>query len=316
MCVDSSAHSRAAKPEFMQVFGIRTDIGCGFPNRKPIGSEFLAEPNWHRVLHVGAAGLHHFPEFFALLVEAPSDRVEHWIEFLQFDECGQAHRGREDVVRRLPIVDVVVGMNSFVLAQPAAEDLFGAIGDYLVRIHVEADAGARLKDINHKLAVPFAVDHLLCGSNDGVGNLRVYQPKLLVGFRRCSLDHGNSADQRRVRPHSRNRIILHRARSLYAVIDMRRNLFWANGVFLKTSANGRGRGHDCSSNRKRTESCKKHSGTLDYKRCPIRCCMLSPQQNQPSEALRENSYPRSNRNAACLLPLRSSSSAAKIQFQS
>ena len=81
---------------------------------------------------MGASRFHYLPELFAFFLKATRDSLEHGIKFFQLDQCGQAHGGREDIIGGLPVVDMIVGMNSFVLAQLAAEKLFCAIGDYFV----------------------------------------------------------------------------------------------------------------------------------------------------------------------------------------
>src|SRR5262249_1833643 len=173
MSIDTSADSGAAESQFMQILGVGADVVCSLPNRQPVSGKFLPEPNWHSVLHVRSARLHYFPELLALLFKARGDRIEYGIELLQFDERCQTHRRWEDVVRRLSIVDVIVWMNPLVLAKLAAKNLLRTVGDDFVRVHVKADTGSCLKDIHDELAIPFAVDDLLCRSNDGVRNFRV-----------------------------------------------------------------------------------------------------------------------------------------------
>ncbi len=63
------------------------------------------------------------------------------------------------------------GMDT-VLAQPAAQDLGGPVGDDLVDIHIVAGAGAGLEGIHDKLVVPFAFDHFLGGLADGARRVR------------------------------------------------------------------------------------------------------------------------------------------------
>ena len=46
-----------------------------------------------------------------LASNAANQRIEHGIEFSSSSRRGQAHGRRENVVRGLPIIDVIVGMH-------------------------------------------------------------------------------------------------------------------------------------------------------------------------------------------------------------
>ena len=99
-----------------------------------------------------------------------------------------------DVVARLAAIDVVVRMNRFVAAF-AAEDLAGAVGDHLVRVHVGGGAGTGLENIHHKLMVPFAVDDLLRGLLDGRRNFRRHVTQTGIRGGRVLLDQAQRADE-------------------------------------------------------------------------------------------------------------------------
>ena len=86
-------------------------------------------------------------------------------------------RGK-DVVRRLPEVDVVVGMD--VLAGEAC--------DHLVRVHVRRGARARLEDVDRKLVVELAGGHAVGGGGDALRLVRVEQAELGVDARGGGLD--------------------------------------------------------------------------------------------------------------------------------
>ena len=78
-----------------------------------VARELLAEADRHRVLQVGAADLDHVVELLRLAVErrrqraaAPGSRIS-----LDRQVGGDVDGGRDDVVARLPGVDVVVGVD-------------------------------------------------------------------------------------------------------------------------------------------------------------------------------------------------------------
>ena len=124
-----------------------------------------------------------------------SERVEHWIQVLERQQRSQAHGGGENIVGGLTVVHVVVGMNVGVLAELAAENFVGAIGDDLVGVHVEADAGAGLKNIDQKFLIPLAVDDFLRSLRDGVGTMRVDQAEFFVGLCGGTLDQAKSSNE-------------------------------------------------------------------------------------------------------------------------
>ena len=92
----------------------------------------------------------------------------------------------EDVVRRLPHVDVVVRVH--VLA--------GERGDHLVRVHVRRGARAGLEDVDRELVVELAARDPVAGRGDPLGLLGVEQPELGVDARRGGLDPAEPARRR------------------------------------------------------------------------------------------------------------------------
>ena len=91
--------------------------------------------------------------------------------------------GREDVVRALAHVDVVVRVH--VVA--------GERGDHLVRVHVRARAGAGLEDVDRELVVVLAVRDRVAGGGDPLRLVRIEQPELGVRPRRGGLDPAEPA---------------------------------------------------------------------------------------------------------------------------
>ncbi len=90
-------------------------------------------------------------------------------------ERRQVHGRREDVVRRLAHVHVVVRVD--VLARERR--------DHLVRVHVRARPRARLEDVDRELVVELARGDAVAGGGDAVGEVAVEQ--LEVGVRRARL---------------------------------------------------------------------------------------------------------------------------------
>jgi hypothetical protein len=82
---------------------------------------------------------------------------------------------------------------------------------------VEADARARLKDIDDELGVPLAVDHLLRRGGNRGGALLAHGAELAVGLGCRALHHADCADERGVRAHAADGEVLDCPRGLRAI---------------------------------------------------------------------------------------------------
>jgi hypothetical protein len=138
-----------------------------------VGGELLPQANGHGVHHVGAAGFQDIVELFPFLGQFRGQQPHLGHQFVQQENGRQPHGGGEDVVGGLPEVDVVVGVDDRVVAAFAAQDFNGAVADDLVGVHVEADTGAGLVDINHELVVKLAGDDFVGGLGNGPGPLLI-----------------------------------------------------------------------------------------------------------------------------------------------
>ena len=84
-----------------------------------------------------AAGFQEAVELFFFRGEGGFERDERFFHAIEKQDRGEAHRGGEDVVGGLAEVDVVVRVDERVVAARATEDFDRAVGDHLVRVHVE-----------------------------------------------------------------------------------------------------------------------------------------------------------------------------------
>ena len=116
------------------------------------------------------------------------------------------HGRREDVVRRLAHVDVVVRVH--VLARERR--------DHLVGVHVRRGAGAGLEDVDRELVVELAGRDPVAGGGDPLRLLRVEQPELGVDARRRGLDPPEPARDRRRDRLAGDREVVDRLRGLAA----------------------------------------------------------------------------------------------------
>ena len=80
---------------------------------------------------------------------------------LQLFGRADVNRRRNDVVARLPHVDVIVRVNRLARADRFAGQLRAAIGDHFVGVRVRARAGTGLKNVEREMLVELALHHFL-----------------------------------------------------------------------------------------------------------------------------------------------------------
>ncbi len=193
--VEAGAHRRAAEREFAQAVGGAFQLAGDQGDLAEVAAEHLAEADRRGILQVGAGDGDDIIELAGLLTEGlaqgPEGRQQ---EFVDFDGGGQVHDGGDDVVARLAVVDVVVGMHG-PAAEGFAEQLAGPIGDHLVGVHVGAGSGAGLEDVEGEVVVQIADDHLFSGVHDRQGGALVDQAELPVDLGGMFLDHAEGAQE-------------------------------------------------------------------------------------------------------------------------
>ena len=117
-------------------------------------------------------------------------------------------------------------MSVLVFAELAAQQLRGAIGDHLVGVHVEADARARLKHVDHEVRGPTCPPGPLSRlAMMALAVFRVHQAEFAIGLGRRLLHHGDGANQRGMGVQSADGKVLDRAGGLNAVVNVGGNFF-------------------------------------------------------------------------------------------
>ena len=111
---------------------------------------------------------------------------------LDRDRRRELERGRDDVVRRLAAVDVVIRVDA-----PAAETVRGQMGDDLVHVGVGRGARAGLVDVDREVVVVAALGDLGRGSGDRFGNRPLEEAELGVRLGRSLFDLGERRRKRR-----------------------------------------------------------------------------------------------------------------------
>src|SRR6266567_7070751 len=82
---------------------------------------------------------------------------------------------------------MIVGVY-FARAAGATQQLAGAVGYHLVRIHIGRGSGTRLKNIQDKVAIKLTVDYFLGGLYNRFGNLCINGAKAFIYLSRSLLD--------------------------------------------------------------------------------------------------------------------------------
>jgi len=142
---------------------------------------------------------------------------------------GDVHRGRDHVVARLAVVDVVVGVDR-TAPQLGPVDLGRAVRDHLVCVHVRGGPGAGLEDVDRELVVVVARDDLLGRLDDRVRAVVLDEAELAVG--RCGgfLDDPERPDEPSAEGVPRDREVLDRPLGLCAPVGVRRDRHLAQAV--------------------------------------------------------------------------------------
>jgi hypothetical protein len=174
---------------------------------------------------VGAARLDDGLPLFGLALERLCEVVEGGDEI--GDEClghCDVHRCREDIVRRLRRVNVVVRVNL------AAELLGRERRQNLVHVHVRAGARAGLVGVDRELGIVLARDDLVGGPGDRIGDLAVERAQILVREGRGLLDAGECGDVAGLETLAGDGEVLHGALRLRAVQRVDGDAHLAHGV--------------------------------------------------------------------------------------
>jgi hypothetical protein len=211
-------------------------FGGRLPDVRAVPAELLAKRDRDGVLEVRAASLEHTGERFGLAVERARERAGCLEQSRQRQQDRETRRRREDVVCRLAHVDVVVRVDARVLAQGRTQDLGGAVGEHLVRVHVVRRAGARLVDVHDELVAQPAGEDLVSRLDDRGGDVAVQPPQSGVGAGARLLDEHGRGHQLRWCRQPADGEILNSAPGLDAVVGACRDPYFAQRVALETGA--------------------------------------------------------------------------------
>ena len=175
--VEPGADSGTAEGQLRQPRHGRSNTLLAVSDLLGIARELLPEPDGHRILEMGAPDLDHVVELASLRLEGLGQMGERRLQIFGHRPIGRQVNGRrDDVVRGLTGVDVVVGMDRCLRAHLATQQLDGAVGDDLVGVHVGGGPRAGLEDVERKMIVVGPPSHLSRRLTDGIGKLLVEHP--------------------------------------------------------------------------------------------------------------------------------------------
>ena len=141
------------------------------PDLGRIAAELLPERDRDGVHEMRPAGLHDVVELDRLPLERGREQLERGEELVRrAPEGGEVHRRREDVVRGLAHVDVVVRVD------PVARERC----DHLVRVHVRARARPGLEDVDRELVVELSRCNPVGRRRDALGDVGLEQAQVAV----------------------------------------------------------------------------------------------------------------------------------------
>ena len=137
---------------------------------RDVPGPFLTHGQRDRVLEMRPADLHDVLPQSRLGLHSLREGLDPGQQVLVYLEDGRdVHRSGEGVVRGLGHVDVIVGVNRGLRAEPAARHLDRAVRDDLVDVHVGLRARSGLPDVERELAVEATLDDFVRGPDDERG---------------------------------------------------------------------------------------------------------------------------------------------------
>jgi len=187
-----AADGQLAGPRIGVTDAVEREVDLGNP-----ATDHLAEGHRGGVLQVRAAHHHDIDELVSLGGQGVTQLRDIGVELLvDLGDHGDVHGGREGVVRALAAVHMVVGVNRLLGAHLAARDLDRAVADDLVGVHVRLGARAGLEDHQREVLVELALDDLVGGLHDQVGDIRRQLAQIRVGLSSSLLEYAESLDHR------------------------------------------------------------------------------------------------------------------------
>src|SRR3989344_3230301 len=184
-----------------------------------------------------------FPRFGGQGVAQTCDRWDQALVY--FFDSGDMHGRGENVIGRLGLVDVIVGVDECLtpsqrepIGHLAAGHLDRAVGNNLIDVHVGLGATSCLPDRKREMAAELVVNDLLRGADDKRRLFLGQQAQFHVGLGRRFFDDPQRADQDRLEMFCSDLKVDQRPRRLGAVIFIRRDIDLPHTIGFNTIGHG------------------------------------------------------------------------------
>ena len=154
------------------------------------------------------------------------------------------NRRRKSIVRALPHVHMVVGVDWFFSAKPiATRNLDCSVSNHFVDVHVTGCTRASLKNINREFSVKISIDNILTSVQHGLDLICVQWVlasarklvQIAIGDTASMFDSPHRMDHRRRQLPTTNGKVLDGSLSLSSVISLSRHVHVAHAVVLGAS---------------------------------------------------------------------------------
>ena len=187
---------------------------------RSISAHFLAKRDGNGILQVGTAHLDDVFKFVGFDVQFCFQFFQRSRQFLAFHAQADFDARREDVVRRLGHVGVVVRRDKVVTAFFFAHDFQSPVAQYFVHVHIYRSTGTPLDRINRELVQPLTVDDFTGCLYQGIADFLVEPSRFHVGESSCFFDNGHGLDEVRIQMFPCNMEVFHSSHGLYAIINI------------------------------------------------------------------------------------------------
>ena len=118
-----------------------------------ISWKFLAEGHGSGILGVGSSYFYYVSKFLCFLLELGMKGFQSWQKnSVSFEDSGDVHNSGEAVIAGLTSVDMVIGMNQFIL-NFSTKDLGRSVGNNLIGVHVGLGSWTGLPDNQREVII-------------------------------------------------------------------------------------------------------------------------------------------------------------------
>ena len=145
------------------------------------GLELLPQAHRNSVLKLRTPHLQNIDELHPLGTHGGDESLKLLDERADKSEQPQTKSSRVGIVRRLGLVDMVVGVDDVIATLGISQELQSEVGNHLIGIHIDAGSGTSLELVDRKLIkAALSNQHLVARPHNRTSNLRVKSPQITV----------------------------------------------------------------------------------------------------------------------------------------